>query len=88
MDNLAQSPFETSRHVDEKTSRILERLEVPKQLKKKTVSPQNSSIGASYANLLTKKPPLIPYGPNQANDQGLKLSQPIKPNFQRLKRKR
>lgn len=88
LDSTVPSPLEHNRHLDQKTSRILERLEVPRQLKRKTVSPKNSGIGTSDACLLLTKKPLIPYVPNNADEQGIKLSQPIKPTFQRLKRKR
>lgn len=88
LDSPVLSPLESNRHLDQKTSRILERLEVPRQLKKKIVSPKNSGIGTSDACLLLTKKPLIPYVPNNADEQGIKLSQPLKPTFQRLKRKR
>lgn len=80
---------ESNRHLDEKTSRILERLEVPRQLRKKVASPIISSSAATEAPALSKKP-LIPFGPSHAADQGTvasQSSQPMKPNFQRLKRK-
>lgn len=86
-DNLVLSPTQSDRHLDEKTSRILERLEAPKQLKRKTVSPTISAVGTSETSLLRKKP-LIPYGCSHDDDQGVRTSQPIKPSFQRLKRKK
>ncbi|KAL3529024.1 hypothetical protein ACH5RR_008346 [Cinchona calisaya] len=87
LDHPVPSPSQSNRLVDEKTSKILERLEVPRQLKKKAVSPKSPGIGTSQSCMLTKKP-LIPYGPSHADDQATKSIQPIKPNFQRLKRKR
>ncbi|OMO52314.1 hypothetical protein COLO4_37286 [Corchorus olitorius] len=81
---LILSPPDSSRQLDINTTRILERLEVPRQLKSKAVSP---SITNSV-NLPMKKP-LIPFqaSQNQAADQGLTSSQLIRPSFQRLKRK-
>lgn len=73
---LLVSPSDNSRQIDINTTRILERLELPRQLKSKAVSP---SIGM--------KKPLIPFQPNQAADQGVTSSQLIRPSFQRLKRK-
>ncbi|XP_073014295.1 uncharacterized protein [Typha latifolia] len=64
-----------SGHLDEKTSRILERLETPKQQKQETCSPTVSS-GIISGQM---KKPLVPFKSN--------LSQPLKPDFQRLKRK-
>ncbi|KAL1814526.1 hypothetical protein ACET3Z_017100 [Daucus carota] len=78
-----------SRHLDEKTSRILERLEVPRQMRKKLASPKITSGVITEECVLIKKP-LIPFGPANAADQGTvgsQSSQPMKPNFQRLKRK-
>ncbi|KAL8123140.1 uncharacterized protein LOC141717446 isoform X2 [Apium graveolens] len=78
-----------SRNPDEKTSRILERLEVPRQMRKKLASPKVSSGVITEECVLIKKP-LIPFGPAHAADQGTvgsQSSQPMKPNFQRLKRK-
>ena len=53
--------------LDEKTSRILERLEAPKQ-----------QIPTNFLNEEMKKP-LLPFNSSS--------SQPLKPNFQKLKRK-
>lgn len=78
-----------SRHPDEKTSRILERLEVPRQMRKKLASP-NVSCGVTTEECVLTKKHLIPFGPAHAADQGTvgsQSSQPMKPNFQRLKRK-
>nr|CAD1833891.1 unnamed protein product [Ananas comosus var. bracteatus] len=62
--------------LDEKTSRILERLEIPKPQKRK-----NSSPSVPINNVVSEetKKPLIPFEPSS--------SQPLKPNFQRLKKK-
>ncbi|WOL00955.1 hypothetical protein Cni_G09668 [Canna indica] len=60
--------------LDEKTSKILERLEAPKQQNLKTTLP---SISKSLIEQIRK--PLMPFYSNS--------SQPLKPNFQKLKRK-
>lgn len=81
------SPSRSTRELDEKTSRILERLEVPKQLKRKAASPTTScSFSADVCGPVKK--PLIPYRTTASEDQDPVFSQPIKPNFQRLKRKK
>ncbi|KAL2478977.1 hypothetical protein Fot_47991 [Forsythia ovata] len=85
LDHPVPSPLQNNRRVDEKTSRILERLEVPRQLKRKTVSPTiSSSVSADMCASLKK--PLIPFGPDNTIDQGPTASQPRKPSFQRRKR--
>ncbi|KAK8657856.1 hypothetical protein V6N13_036075 [Hibiscus sabdariffa] len=81
---LLSSP-DNSRQLDINTTRILERLELPRQLKSKQGSPGNGRI-SDVANLSMKKP-LIPFQPSQAADQGVTSSQLIRPSFQRLKRK-
>ncbi|XP_057767735.1 uncharacterized protein LOC130988011 isoform X2 [Salvia miltiorrhiza] len=84
---VVASPSQSSRQLDEKTSRILERLEVPKQLKRKAASPTIScSFSADVCGPVKK--PLIPYRTTDSEDQGSVFTQPIKPNFQRLKRKK
>lgn len=80
------SPPDINRQLDEKTSRILERLEVPRKLKTKAVSPISTSSSISDTGV-TMKTPLIPFQPSQSTDQGMTSSQLMKPNFQRLKRK-
>ncbi|KAG4171207.1 hypothetical protein ERO13_A12G195100v2 [Gossypium hirsutum] len=83
---LLSSP-DNSKLLDINTTRILERLELPRQLKSKQGSPgNNSSRILDVANMSMKKP-LIPFQPNQAADQGVTSSQLIRPSFQRLKRK-
>lgn len=82
---MDESPLHNNREVDEKTSRILERLEIPRQLKRKTVSPTISSSVCADMGASLKKP-LIPYGPVNTIDQGPTASQPRKPSFQRRKR--
>ncbi|KAL3655118.1 hypothetical protein CASFOL_000904 [Castilleja foliolosa] len=72
-----------NRQLDEKTSRILERLEIPRQHKRKMVSPTISSCPSDVCAPPAKKP-LIPY---KSTDVGLHSSQPLKPSFQRIKRK-
>lgn len=61
------------RRVDVGTSKILERLEVPRQMKSKAVSPITTGRAMAGVGMPQKKT-LVPL-------------QPIKPNFQRLKRK-
>ncbi|XP_058226553.1 uncharacterized protein LOC131335281 isoform X2 [Rhododendron vialii] len=73
-DRLVLSPQDSNRQLDVKTSRILERLEVPRELKRK-------------APLVPTKAPLVPFQPVCGADQGTPSSQPIKPNFQRIKRR-
>ncbi|KAH7865702.1 hypothetical protein Vadar_010077 [Vaccinium darrowii] len=73
-DHLVLSSQDSNRQLDEKTSRILERLEVPRELKRK-------------APLPPIKVPLVPFQPIRGTDQGTTSSQPIKPNFQRIKRR-
>nr|GMC71648.1 uncharacterized protein LOC109183057 [Ipomoea batatas] len=87
LDLLVLSAPQISRQLDEKTSRILERLEVPKQLKRKTSSPVTSSSIPVDTCALNKKP-LVPFGPVHSVDHGITSSQPIKPNFQRIRRKK
>ncbi|XP_039052043.1 uncharacterized protein LOC120193676 [Hibiscus syriacus] len=83
---LVSSP-DNRRQLDINTTRILERLELPRQLKSKQGSPGNNSSRISDVANLSMKKPLIPFQPNQAADQGLTSSQLIRPSFQRLKRK-
>ncbi|KAH6771968.1 hypothetical protein C2S51_010372 [Perilla frutescens var. frutescens] len=87
LDQPVISPSQGTRQLDEKTSRILERLEVPRQLKRKAPSP---TISCSFSTDVfgPAKKPLIPFRATESEDQGPALSQPIKPNFQRLKRKK
>ncbi|URE41134.1 hypothetical protein MUK42_06234 [Musa troglodytarum] len=61
--------------LDEKTSRILERLEAPKQQNSRAAL---SSIPMNFLNEEMKRP-LLPFNSSS--------SQPLKPNFQKLKRK-
>lgn len=77
---------DSNKQLDIKTSRILERLEAPKQLKTKVTSAVVTNKSFSETNMPTKKP-LIPFQPNYSTDRTLSSSQLIKPNFQRLKRK-
>lgn len=85
LDQLVLSPQDGSRQqLDEKTSRILERLEVPRELKRKTPPAKSSITATAFA---PTKAPLIPFQPVHGTDQGTTSSQPMKPNFPRLKRK-
>ncbi|KAL0012939.1 hypothetical protein SO802_000008 [Lithocarpus litseifolius] len=79
-------PSSSNRAFDVKTSRILERLEVRRQLRTKTVSPVISSSGMMDTCVPLKKP-LIPSQCIDTTDQGSTKNQLMKPNFQRLKRK-
>ncbi|CAN1242002.1 hypothetical protein LINPERPRIM_LOCUS5193 [Linum perenne] len=81
------------RQLDAKTSRILERLELPRQLKAKpkntSPSPSPSVSGSSSISettMLTKRP-LLPFRPIQATEQLSTSTQLIKPVFQRPKKK-
>ncbi|OVA09738.1 hypothetical protein BVC80_9101g277 [Macleaya cordata] len=81
------SPVDVNKQLDEKTSRILERLEAPRQAKMKGNSPIDICNAGTDA-CAPKKKPLVPFAPNHATDhQGVSSSQPMRPNFQRLKRK-
>ncbi|XP_014508360.1 uncharacterized protein LOC106767910 [Vigna radiata var. radiata] len=75
-----------NRQLDRETSRILERLEVPRPLKAKTISPGSNENWTKNTSVPIKKP-LIPFQPTQGTEQVFVGSQLIKPNFQRLKRK-
>ncbi|KAF7840204.1 uncharacterized protein G2W53_008686 [Senna tora] len=86
LDQSRVSPRDGNRQLDRETSRILERLEVPRPLKTKVVSPISNVSCMTNASLPTKKP-LIPFQQSQATEPVPIASQLIKPNFQRLKRK-
>ncbi|KAF2311613.1 hypothetical protein GH714_025267 [Hevea brasiliensis] len=69
---------ESSKQLDVKTSRILERLEAPRKLKTKVTSPIVTSSNLSETCLPTKRP-LIPFQqPLHATDHSLTLSQSMK----------
>ncbi|KAM7266172.1 hypothetical protein ACFE04_004069 [Oxalis oulophora] len=72
--SVLSSPESNKQQLDAKTSRILERLEVPKQLKTKLASPQ-----------VIMKKPLLPI--NSMTNRPFSSSQLMKPNFQRLKKR-
>lgn len=74
------------RPLDEKTSRILERLEVPKAQKVQCSSPANTNRLKIEICAPTKKP-LVPFDGNRMKDSGSSLSQPMRPIFRKLKRK-
>ncbi|XP_027343149.1 uncharacterized protein LOC113855719 [Abrus precatorius] len=80
------SPRDGNRSLDRETSRILERLEVPRPLRAKTASPGSNESCFKNTNVPTKKP-LIPFQPTQDTEQVFVGSQLMKPNFQRQKRK-
>ncbi|XP_054807736.1 uncharacterized protein LOC129309966 isoform X2 [Prosopis cineraria] len=85
LDQKCVTPRDCNRQLDRETSRILERLEVPRPLKAKSVSPVSNAT-MTNASVPTKKP-LIPFQPIQATEPVSIGSQLMKPNFQRLKRK-
>ncbi|GJZ52507.1 hypothetical protein Tco_0607022, partial [Tanacetum coccineum] len=87
LDHLAFTPIESSKPLDEKTSRILERLEIPRKLKSKLPSPVIRSSSAPVDSCMLTKRHLIPFQSTQTSDTGPAASQPMRPNFQRLKRK-
>ncbi|KAG9146889.1 hypothetical protein Leryth_005187 [Lithospermum erythrorhizon] len=79
-------PVQTNKQLDAKTSRILERLEGPRQLKRKVLSPIVCS--STIADHCTpSKKPLIPYKKTSIDPPSMS-SQPMKPNFQRIKKKK
>lgn len=80
------SPRDGNRKLDRETSRILERLEVPRPLKAKTTSPGSNESCMKNTSVPIKKP-LVPFQPTQGTEQVLVGSQLMKPNFQRQKRK-
>ncbi|XVF54813.1 hypothetical protein PTKIN_Ptkin05aG0211900 [Pterospermum kingtungense] len=80
---LLLSPTDNNKQLDINTTRILERLELPRQLKSKAGSPRVSDVAVN----VPMKKPLIPFEPNQAKDQGVTSSQLLRPSFQRPKRK-
>lgn len=86
LDQSSASPRDGNRKLDGETSRILERLEVPRPLKAKTPSPVSNESCIKSITVPTKKP-LIPFHPTQSTEQVFVGSQLMKPNFQRQKRK-
>ncbi|KAK9117762.1 hypothetical protein Sjap_016709 [Stephania japonica] len=78
------SPSANTKQSGDKTLRILERLEVPKQQKLKGAS---VAIGSIEPELCLPKDHLDHIVSKRATDQKVTLSQPMRPNFQRLKRK-
>ncbi|CAN6578707.1 unnamed protein product [Malus baccata var. baccata] len=88
LDQSVLSPPDGNRQLDAKTSRILERLEVPRQFKRESVSPiLTNNAGGTKNPIVEVKRPLIPSQPISAPNQPITGSQLMKPNFQRLKRK-
>lgn len=88
LDGFSLSVPDGNRQLAVKTSRILERLEVPRQRIKAT-SPNTLGIDLVDPNAPTRKLP-IPLVPVLARDQGFTGTQTqlMKPNFNKLKRKR
>ncbi|KAJ1387764.1 hypothetical protein SESBI_39663 [Sesbania bispinosa] len=86
LDQSSVSPRDGNRQIDRETSRILERLEVPRPLKAKTASPVPNENCMKISSMPTKKP-LIPFQPTQSTEQVFVGSHLMKPNFQRQKRK-
>ncbi|KAB2633061.1 hypothetical protein D8674_029308 [Pyrus ussuriensis x Pyrus communis] len=88
LDQSVLSPPDGNRQLDAKTSRILERLEVPRQFKRESVSPiLTNNAGGTKNPIVEVKRPLIPSRPISAPNQPITGGQLMKPNFQRLKRK-
>ncbi|GJW98526.1 hypothetical protein Tco_0180334 [Tanacetum coccineum] len=81
LDPLAFTPLESSKPLDEKTSRILERLEIPRKLKSKLASPVITSTSTPVDSCMLTKRHLIPFQPNQTSDIGSAASQTMRPNF-------
>lgn len=86
LDQSSVSPLDGNRQLDRETSRILERLEVPRPMKVKAASPVCNESCMKNTGLPTKKP-LIPFQPTQGTEQVFVGSQLMKPTFQRQKRK-
>ncbi|KAL5053182.1 hypothetical protein RYX36_033864 [Vicia faba] len=86
LDQSSIAPRNSNRELDKETSRILERLEVPRPLKGKKVSPALNESCVKNKTVATKKP-LIPFQSTQNTEQVIVGSQLLKPNFQRQKRK-
>ncbi|KAI5383924.1 hypothetical protein KIW84_071055 [Lathyrus oleraceus] len=86
LDQSSIAPRNGNRQLDKETSRILERLEVPRPLKGKKASPVSNESCVKNKTVPTKKP-LIPFQPSQNTEQVIVGSQLLKPNFQRQKRK-
>ncbi|AET04915.2 uncharacterized protein [Medicago truncatula] len=86
LDQSSISPRNGIRQLDKETSRILERLEVPRPSKGKKASPVSNESCMKNIAVPTKKP-LIPFLPTQNTEQVIVGSQLMKPNFQRQKRK-
>lgn len=86
LDQSSIAPRNGNRQLDKETSRILERLEVPRPLKGKKASPVSNESCVKNKTVPTKKP-LIPFQPTQNTEQVIVGSQLLKPNFQRQKRK-
>lgn len=91
LDGFSLSVPDGSRELAVKTSRILERLELPRRRTKAT-SPNNTlSIDLVHRSNPSVKKPLIPLVPLLARDQTAftgTQTQLMKPNFNKLKRKR
>ncbi|KAF1867422.1 hypothetical protein Lal_00049851 [Lupinus albus] len=80
------SPRDGNKQLDRETTKILERLEVPRPLKAKAASPVcNESCMKNTS--LHKKKPLIPFQATQSTEQASVGSQLMKPSFQRQRRK-
>ncbi|XP_010250431.1 PREDICTED: uncharacterized protein LOC104592687 isoform X2 [Nelumbo nucifera] len=86
MEKSVLSPSDGNKTLDDKTSRILERLECPQGLKKRSAWAVITSDVSTSGHVLLKKP-VVPFGPNHATGPGSASTRPLKPIFQRLKRK-
>lgn len=78
--------MKNSKKLDEKTSSILERLEIPMEIKRKAVSSTTSNNTITDVCPPAKRP-LIPFEPsNTTAVPGPVAGQLIRPNFQRTKK--
>ncbi|KAI4336423.1 hypothetical protein L6164_014952 [Bauhinia variegata] len=73
-----------NRQLEEQTSRILERLEVPTSVKSKVAFPVSTGSCMTKTSVPTKKP-LIPFHPSEATEHLFIGSQLRKPNFKSVK---
>lgn len=81
------SSLPDNKPLDEKTYRILERLEAPRQKKTKVTLPVLTVNNFAQNASVPVKKPLAPFASNNLTDHQLSSSQPIKPSFQRVKRR-
>ncbi|KZV57930.1 hypothetical protein F511_12536 [Dorcoceras hygrometricum] len=91
-DQLDTSPLENSKKLDEETARILERLEMPKDIKRKAVSSTPTPTPTPSSSTIDDvcppaKRPLIPFEPSKTTAvPGLAAGRLIIPKFLRAKK--